>query len=214
MFVLAPSRRRTPSCPVPSKPSPSPPPSRSVDRSGERGGRPGGGPRKKFLPKVADNPLISLVSLRKMEGSGSNFRPFLSSRTRPGRAHDVSWNSRGARPEAKAAYSPDVSLGPPEDAVDRPGDGAAKGTWPPRPSNETPRELQKMVPNALKAFARLQTARASAAAGGERDGRSNCGAPHRIGGAYCRPPLFHSAFRPRLILIGEPMPTLRSNDSP
>ena len=33
-----------------------------------------------------------------------------------------------------------------------------------------------------------------------------------IGGAYCRPPLFHNAFKPRRILIGEPMPTLRSND--
>ena len=37
---------------------------------------------------------------------------------------------------------------------------------------------------------------------------------HLIGGAYCRPPLFQSAFRPRLILIGEPCPTLRSKISP
>ena len=37
---------------------------------------------------------------------------------------------------------------------------------------------------------------------------------HLIGGAYCSPPLSHSAFKPRRILIGEPMPTLRSNDSP
>src|SRR5271166_5726537 len=37
---------------------------------------------------------------------------------------------------------------------------------------------------------------------------------YRIGGAYCRPPWFHCALRPRLILIGDPMPTLRSNDSP
>ena len=38
--------------------------------------------------------------------------------------------------------------------------------------------------------------------------------PHLIGGAYCSPPWVHSAFSPRLILIGEPMPTLRSNHSP
>src|ERR1700677_499766 len=38
--------------------------------------------------------------------------------------------------------------------------------------------------------------------------------PHLIGGAYCKPPWVHSAFSPRRILIGEPMPTLRSNDSP
>src|SRR6185312_4946378 len=37
---------------------------------------------------------------------------------------------------------------------------------------------------------------------------------HLIGGAYCRPPLFHKAFRPRRILIGELMPTLRSKISP
>src|ERR1700722_4744619 len=37
---------------------------------------------------------------------------------------------------------------------------------------------------------------------------------HRIGGAYWRPPLFHSAFKPRAILIGEPWPTLRSKISP
>ena len=42
------------------------------------------------------------------------------------------------------------------------------------------------------------------------------GAPagQRIGGAYCRPPLFHSALRPRAILSGEPAPTLRSKISP
>ena len=39
-------------------------------------------------------------------------------------------------------------------------------------------------------------------------------APYLIGGAYCRPPLFHSAFKPRAILIGEPWPTLRSKISP
>ena len=38
--------------------------------------------------------------------------------------------------------------------------------------------------------------------------------PYLIGGAYCRPPLFHSAFKPRLILIGERCPTLRSKISP
>jgi hypothetical protein len=38
--------------------------------------------------------------------------------------------------------------------------------------------------------------------------------PHLIGGAYCKPPCVHSAFKPRRILIGEPIPTLRSNDSP
>ena len=39
-------------------------------------------------------------------------------------------------------------------------------------------------------------------------------ATHLIGGAYCSPPWVHSAFSPRLILIGEPMPTLRSKNSP
>src|SRR5665647_2097516 len=47
---------------------------------------------------------------------------------------------------------------------------------------------------------------------------ARCGGTHRfvqrIGGAYCRPPLLHSAFSPRLILSGEPCPTLRSNTSP
>jgi hypothetical protein len=42
----------------------------------------------------------------------------------------------------------------------------------------------------------------------------NATAPQWIGGAYCRPPWFHNALRPRLILIGEPMPTLRSKLSP
>lgn len=36
----------------------------------------------------------------------------------------------------------------------------------------------------------------------------------RIGGAYCRPPLFHSAFTPRLIFRREPWPTFFSNTSP
>ena len=43
-------------------------------------------------------------------------------------------------------------------------------------------------------------------------GRSR--AAQRTGGANCRPPLFHSAFRPRAIFSGEPCPTLRSNASP
>src|SRR6476660_5261720 len=36
----------------------------------------------------------------------------------------------------------------------------------------------------------------------------------RIGGAYCRPPLFHNAFLPRAILRGVLSPTLRSKISP
>ena len=36
----------------------------------------------------------------------------------------------------------------------------------------------------------------------------------RTGGAYIRPPFFHSAFWPRRILSSEPWPTLRSNISP
>ena len=39
-------------------------------------------------------------------------------------------------------------------------------------------------------------------------------AAQRIGGAYIRPPLVHSAFRPRAILRGLPVPTLRSKLSP
>ncbi len=52
---------------------------------------------------------------------------------------------------------------------------------------------------------------------GEQAERVTTGATetsHLIGGAYCRPPLFQSAFRPRRILIGEPLPTLRSKISP
>ena len=36
----------------------------------------------------------------------------------------------------------------------------------------------------------------------------------RIGGAYCRPPCDHCAFRPRAMLRRDPAPTLRSKDSP
>ena len=39
-------------------------------------------------------------------------------------------------------------------------------------------------------------------------------APHLIGGAYCRPPLVHSALRPRFIFKGVLSPMLRSNISP
>ena len=62
------------------------------------------GSRKEFLPIVADNPLISPDSLPKTEGIGSNFRPFGSSRTRPGSVYDASLKSRAGRPEANAAF--------------------------------------------------------------------------------------------------------------
>jgi len=45
-------------------------------------------------------------------------------------------------------------------------------------------------------------------------GSSGLLAPQRIGGAYCSPPLVHSALSPRAILSAEPGPTLRSNTSP
>ena len=38
------------------------------------------------------------------------------------------------------------------------------------------------------------------------------GRAQRIGGAYCRPPLVHSAFRPRAILSGEPWPDVPLED--
>ena len=62
------------------------------------------GPRKEFRPRIADNSLISKGYQSKMEGIRSNFWPFLNSRTRLGRAHDASLKSRGARPEANAAF--------------------------------------------------------------------------------------------------------------
>ena len=38
--------------------------------------------------------------------------------------------------------------------------------------------------------------------------------PQRIGMPYCKPPLVHSAFKPRATFSGEPWPTLRSKLSP
>src|SRR5208337_1476788 len=48
-----------------------------------------------------------------MEGNGSNFGPFLSSRTRPGRAHDAFWKLGGARRDTKAAFRRGVPRGCP-----------------------------------------------------------------------------------------------------
>ena len=45
-------------------------------------------------------------------------------------------------------------------------------------------------------------------------GRAPLKLDQRIGGAYCRPPLLHSAFLPRAILSGVLAPTLRSKISP
>jgi len=61
------------------------------------------GQKKEIVPKVADNLLISPDSLPKMEGNGSNFGSFLSSRTRPGRAYDAFWRLR-ARRDTNAAF--------------------------------------------------------------------------------------------------------------
>ncbi len=77
------------------------PPAAARDRSARAGVK---GPRKKFRLRVADNSLIGHDPRSKMEGIGGDFWPFLSSRTRPGRAHDASLKSRGARPEANAAF--------------------------------------------------------------------------------------------------------------
>src|SRR5271157_219162 len=66
------------------------------------------GTRKEFQRRVADNASISLDSPPKMEGIGSDFRRFGSSRTSPGRADDRSPKSPGAWPEANAAYKQGV----------------------------------------------------------------------------------------------------------
>ena len=44
--------------------------------------------------------------------------------------------------------------------------------------------------------------------------RNDKAIPHLIGGAYCNPPLFHSAFSPRAMPSGVLGPTFLSNTSP
>jgi DNA-binding XRE family transcriptional regulator len=79
-------------------------------------------------------------------------------------------------------------------------------------------EAQRASPNAFARHQGRSRRIAQSARGGlEEFFPSSAQAPvsaYLIGGAYCRPPLFQSAFKPRLILIGEPWPTLRSKISP
>ena len=98
------SLREAAECPVP--PKPFRPPPLALDRSG-RGMRRRAGRRgpDKNVAGVADNPLISPDSPPKMEGIGSDFFPFLSSRTHFGSVDDAFLKSPGARPEANAAFS-------------------------------------------------------------------------------------------------------------
>jgi len=109
--------RRPSSCPVPSKPF-RPPPSRSI-RAEE-------GARKEFRSRVAGDPLESLDSLSNMEGIGSYFRCFSSFLTRPGRFHDASLKTLGARLEANQGSTGEALVGAAARRVgSRPGNGAA-----------------------------------------------------------------------------------------
>jgi len=97
------------------------PPDAACDRSARRAAeRREEGSRKQIVPKVADNPLIAHDSLQEMEGNGSNFLPFLSSKSHPGHARDAFWKLRGAK-GCERDLPAGRSFGRPGQAVDQPG---------------------------------------------------------------------------------------------
>ena len=79
-----------------------------------------------------------------------------------------------------------------------------------RPDTAMPRDLRIVDAAAACGRRAASTAAMRPRASASQAGRS----AQRTGGAYCRPPLVHSALRPRAIFSGEPWPTLRSNTSP
>jgi hypothetical protein len=122
-FALMPRSLREAECPVPSKACRRPPP--LCDRwiaVGNAASRREEETRKEFRRRVADNALKSPDSPPKMEGIGSDFRRFESSRTRRRRVFEITGRAAGGELGFQSSRSPRM----PETAVGRPGNGAAK----------------------------------------------------------------------------------------